>query len=537
MGLFVLSGDNMNKILVSIEKDNIYFSKYSSQIKEENLNNTNVIDVKSLKFTEEYILENIELVSTFINLIVLKFNINKVIINNLAVAETVLKLIKNLDNIKFINFTEDKELTYTILSLLLENINLEKIECYSLPIIMFYRFDKNQIETRCTIFSKSNFVKINNINTFSDVFNKEKIIINEQLTNQDVNDLICFINSNKNLKKIEFKKYNKKNLEATLSLLKENNLKKINILIYEDKETTTDIIRDINLFDKLNKEYSVNIKIKYSKEYKEKNKVKELNIIILKYILIVCICIGVVFFFAYKLLEKKNSNIIEKNVEQIDKIVENIEQEDIIVDNEPETFVKEEKNYKSSYYKDYSKVYTELLTLNSDTVGWLTINNTKIDYPVVQTINNDYYLDHAYDKTKNNIGWIFVDYRNNLDNLNQNTIIYGHSMVKDGLMFTNLEKMLNSNWYNNQENLKISFNIKGQEIKWQIFSIYTIEKTTDYLTTNFDNDENFMDFLSIIKNRSIQNFNVELNCSDKILTLSTCYKDNSNRIVIHAKRI
>ena len=67
----------MNKILILVEKDCVSFSKYNRNISEENLNNTNVIDVKSLKFTEEYILENLELVTTFINLVVLKFSVNK----------------------------------------------------------------------------------------------------------------------------------------------------------------------------------------------------------------------------------------------------------------------------------------------------------------------------------------------------------------------------------------------------------------------------------------------------------------------------
>ena len=135
----------MNKILISVEKDFMSFSKYNRNVNEENLNNTNVIDVKSLKFTEVYINENIDLVSTFINLILLKFKLNKVIIKNLEIAETTLKLLKNLSTVKYVGFKENKELTYTISSLLLENKNLEQIECFSLPEIMFYRFNKNII--------------------------------------------------------------------------------------------------------------------------------------------------------------------------------------------------------------------------------------------------------------------------------------------------------------------------------------------------------------------------------------------------------
>lgn len=100
----------MNKILILVEKEYISFSKYNRSISEENLNNTNVINVKNLKFTENYILENLELVSTFLNLIFLKFKINKIIIKNLEIAETVLLMIKSLSTITEINFIEEKNI-------------------------------------------------------------------------------------------------------------------------------------------------------------------------------------------------------------------------------------------------------------------------------------------------------------------------------------------------------------------------------------------------------------------------------------------
>ena len=74
-------------------------------------------------------------------------------------------------------------------------------------------------------------------------------------------------------------------------------------------------------------------------------------------------------------------------------------------------------------------------------------------------------------------------------------------------------------------------------MKWQIFSIYTILDTNDYLRTDFDNDELFLRYIKQETERSIYNFNVEVNSSDFILTLSTCYKDNTKRLVLHAKLI
>ena len=96
----------MNKIRISVEKDYISFSKYNRVISGENLNNTNVIDVRNLKFTEEYILENIDLVSTFINLIFIKFKLNSVVVKDMEIGETVLKILEKVDAAKNINFSE-----------------------------------------------------------------------------------------------------------------------------------------------------------------------------------------------------------------------------------------------------------------------------------------------------------------------------------------------------------------------------------------------------------------------------------------------
>ena len=153
---------------------------------------------------------------------------------------------------------------------------------------------------------------------------------------------------------------------------------------------------------------------------------------------------------------------------------------------------------------------------------------------MVQYSDNDYYLTHAYDKSNNIIGWIFADYRNDFNEINKNTIVYGHSMVNGGLMFTTLDKVLNETWYSNENNLNIEFSIKNNKYMWKIFSIYVIDTTNDYLYINFDTNSDFLNFVDKIKDRSIYNFNQDINENDKILTLSTCYKDDNHRLVVHA---
>ena len=105
------------------------------------------------------------------------------------------------------------------------------------------------------------------------------------------------------------------------------------------------------------------------------------------------------------------------------------------------------------------------------------------------------------------------------------------------LLFSTLTKTIDPTWYNNSSNLTITFNTEEGNMKWQIFSIYLIPVTNDYLITNFNSEESFLNFVKKLKDRSIKDFGIEIKGNDKILTLSTCYKDSSHRVVIHAKKI
>lgn len=178
---------------------------------------------------------------------------------------------------------------------------------------------------------------------------------------------------------------------------------------------------------------------------------------------------------------------------------------------------------------------TELKDKNSDTVGWINVNNTNINYPFVQTKDNSYYLNHSFDKKYNEAGWVFLDYRNNNDLNNRNTILYAHSRL-DKTMFGSLSKVLKSSWYNNKDNHIIRLSTDTENTLWQIFSVYKIPEESYYITTNFNNNEEYSKFLNTIKQRSIHNFNTNLDTNDKILTLSTCYSD-TERTVVHAKLI
>ena len=185
----------------------------------------------------------------------------------------------------------------------------------------------------------------------------------------------------------------------------------------------------------------------------------------------------------------------------------------------------------------YSLNFNNLLSINTDTVGWISVPNTSINYPVVKHLDNKFYLNHSFDKSYNKAGWIFADYRNKFDGTDKNIIVYGHNRV-DNSMFATLANTQKKYWYSNPSNKYITFNNpNGQIYVYEIFSAYTIKSETYYLTTTFKDDNDYQNFLNTMRNRSIYNFGVNVTAKDKILTLSTCDSSGKSRIIVHAKRI
>lgn len=178
--------------------------------------------------------------------------------------------------------------------------------------------------------------------------------------------------------------------------------------------------------------------------------------------------------------------------------------------------------------------FTNLKEKNSDTVGWIQVPGTNINYPVVQTIDNNYYLTHSFDRTYNDAGWVFVDYRNNLYD-DRNLIIYGHARL-NLTMFGTLKNVVKSSWYTNNYNHLIKLSTPNLNTSWQVFSTYVVDEEDYYIKTFFNTDDEYLDFLKTLKGRSVYNYNTSVSVSDRILTLSTCYTNN-RRVVLHAKLI
>jgi len=178
---------------------------------------------------------------------------------------------------------------------------------------------------------------------------------------------------------------------------------------------------------------------------------------------------------------------------------------------------------------------SKLKDINPETIGWIQVLGTNINYPFVQHDDNEFYLNHSFNKQKNGAGWPFLDYRNDIDYIDKNNIIYAHGRI-NSVLFGTLKNLTKSSWYSNSDNHIIKVSTQTHNSLWQVFSVYHIPTTSDYLVTRFKNEETFENFLNFIKDRSIYDFNTNLSEEDKIITLSTCYSSNE-KVVMHAKLI
>ena len=536
----------MNNILIKVHSTLLTITLVKKR-EEKNLNNTNIIDTKELLFSYDYIKDNLDLVSSFLNTIIIKNNIDKIRVNNIELTTLTLDIIKDIKNIKKLLINEDKTLTYDIFMKLLDNNTLEYVNCYDIPPYLLERLDINKklkIDMRCEMFFMSKFMEDNNLNRYSDIYYKKSVVITKSFSKNELEEFKTFLKINNHLKEIHIKNYTNDLLYSIIDLFKEFNIKNKVIIFYENNNINI-IVNSINYLKNIYKSFleeaNIDFKIVYSKEYKKKNLFKQLNFVALKYICFVII-IGAIFFAGIDYYNNyKNENKINEANETINNILENIEQSETSENPDIEyidTVENEENNNTtsnepSSYYTKYNQLFDELSKVNEDTVGWIKVNNTKIDYPVVQSTDNKYYLKRDFNKKSNSMGWIYMDYRNNIYNLSNNTIVMGHN-IKAGLMFGTLRYTTNESWYTNPENQIITFNTKVKNMKWKIFSIYSIPVTNDYLYANFGDLDEFKLFVDKLKARSIYDFKVEVNKEDHILTLNTCGPTSATRVVVHA---
>ncbi len=516
-----------------------------------NLTQTNIINTDSMIFTSNYILKNPEIISTFIQGIALQRNINKVFIKDKEIVSLVLLTIQNINQFEEVHILPDEPVSFEEYERLLYSPYIKYVSCYSMKHFMIEKLDKNNIvvEVRKEMFFLSNFMNDNDMKYYSSIYYKRTIKINNNMTSEDLEDFEIFCRINKYVKVIDLHYFSLEVIRNIIRLLIKYNIKNVKFNLFENKENTQFLIESIEYLKLMQAETkqknNLTFKIIYSSEYKQKNIVKQINLTNIK-ISSILIIIALTFGL---LIQEYHGYVSEQNIKEINdalekevlKLTDKMSSSDTpssnVINNvdNPEEEIEPIDSTKA-YNEAFRDIFSLLQSKNEDTVGWIKVNNTAIEFPVVQAKDNDYYLTRDFNKKRNSLGWIFMDYRNNAKNLDQNTIIYGHnSSRKKDAMFTHLAKVLEQDWSSNKTNQIITFNTPYENMEWQIFSVYDIHVTSDYLYTNFDLDKDFLKFANKLKNRSAFNFNVELNEKDKILTLSSCLNRGLRRVVVHAK--
>ena len=174
--------------------------------------------------------------------------------------------------------------------------------------------------------------------------------------------------------------------------------------------------------------------------------------------------------------------------------------------------------------------FEDLSEINHELVGWLYIEGTPINYPLVQGEDNEYYLKHLFDRTYSNYGCLFLDWRNNPSFTDRNTIIYGHHMKND-TMFSSLALYKQQEYFNIHPVAMIV--TPKSNYLLHFFSGYVADTDDTAWETNLSSDAAFDRWLQDIAGRSLFQSNIMPTVQDRIVTLSTCsYEFDNARFVL-----
>lgn len=197
----------------------------------------------------------------------------------------------------------------------------------------------------------------------------------------------------------------------------------------------------------------------------------------------------------------------------------------------------QDSNYQSGFTEEEENLVSKILQLkkiNPDTVGWITIEGTVVNYPVVHSNIKNYYLHRDFYKRVLSGGTIYTDERNSADiTQNRNTVIYGHNM-NDGSMFASLHDFSNSSLF---YNATIRIATESGIFIYKPFSVHASNAYDNYFETDFENDSDFVQFCNDMQFMSLYETEYTFNENSQILTLSTCGDDDNSsedRFAVHA---
>ena len=266
--------------------------------------------------------------------------------------------------------------------------------------------------------------------------------------------------------------------------------------------------------------------------YKERQERPEYFFLLLFATILFISTIYVIFYDSNKVVNLKDMEQEKEEVIQEDSVQEKVEEE-----KEEEKKPPLETNlYKKYGNKSIQEInFNELRSVNSDVKAWIIVDGTNINYPVVQTSNNDYYLKYNIKKKKTTNGWPFIDYRNSSSMSDDNTIFYGHNLLNK-TAFGSISNLFTKSWLNNSSH-KILVLTDTKMYEYEIFSVYYSDPNSYYLQTKFSSPASKLNFFNNLKVKSKVKLPATVSENDKIITLSTCTDDNKGRKVVHAKLV
>jgi len=272
--------------------------------------------------------------------------------------------------------------------------------------------------------------------------------------------------------------------------------------------------------------YDVYEMIKPDKEIR-KGKIKRISkkVFVTGFIIFSMVVLAMIYWFCFikpSILNARESKAISNIINEID--ISQVPEE--------ETVGKSERQIKVSELKQQ---YTNL-------IGWIRIEGTNIDYPVMQWTDNEHYLKYSYDGSKSKLGSIYLHKDADVNKPSANFIIYGHN-ITTGVMFNELLNYKKQSFYNDHK--IIEFTTENKDAKYEIISVFVskvynqnenVFKYYSFIDTNKEIEYN--EYISNIKRLSLYNTGIDAKFGDQLITLTTCeYSQKNGRIVIVAREM
>ena len=180
--------------------------------------------------------------------------------------------------------------------------------------------------------------------------------------------------------------------------------------------------------------------------------------------------------------------------------------------------------------------WDSLHAVSQDVIAWIEMEDSSIDYPVVQGTDNVWYLKHLIDGTYNDAGTVFMDAEGNADFTGRNTVLYAHHMLNNPLMFAEIENFKDQSYY--ESHRRILIHTPDAEYEMYPVAGMVTTGTSDYIRLSFADDADYLSYIDGFVSRSTFASQETITASDQMMMLSTCsYDVTDGRYVLIGKLV